>query len=178
MTDLKLAYYGNPILRKKAKPVKTFDDALKAYVKSLIEFVENDDTVGGVAAPQLHRSLRVFVAQPPDYDEETGDWIEGPAKAYINPVIKTKSPEVWDYEEGCISIPKLYAKVPRYWAITVEYQDVDGNFHTEELKGYPARVFQHEYDHLNGVLFIDRIMGKPRQALEPKLREIKEKYSS
>ncbi|GAB4232905.1 MAG: peptide deformylase [Chlamydiales bacterium] len=173
---LPIAYYGNPILRKKGKPVKAFDESLKKLVEDMIETMESSDGVG-IAAQQIHKALLLFITKAPSYDEEKNDWVEGEIRIFVNAKIIKKSPEVWDFDEGCLSIPKVYDKVPRHWTITLAYQDIEGNSHVEEFTGYPARVVQHEFDHTQGILFVDRVLGKARQALEPKLKEIKQKYS-
>lgn len=178
MIEIKLTYYGNPILRKKAKPVKDFNQDLKDLANAMIKHIVDTGTSVGIAAPQVGHSVRLFITQAPNYDEDKNEWIDGEICVYVNPEIVKKSDEIWDFDEGCLSIPEVYGKVTRFWAITVVYQDLEGKKHTKDLKGYEARVFQHEFDHINGILFVDRIMGKARQVLESQLKEIKEKYKN
>ena len=153
----RIRIYGDPILRKKASEVEVIDDNLNAILDEMIETMYLGDGVG-LAAPQVGLSLRMFVM-------DVGD---GPKKI-INPVIISKSEEKEVAEEGCLSLPEIFEDVERSVWIEVEYTSEKGEKIRERLEGYEARVFQHEYDHLDGILFIDRISPARRALLKPKL---------
>ncbi len=126
----------------------------------MIETMYLEDGVG-LAAPQVGLSLRMFVM----------DYGDGPIKV-INPEIIEKSEEKVIDEEGCLSLPDVFAEVERAKWIKVRFQNERGEWQEMELEGYSARVFQHEYDHLDGILFIDRLPPAKRALLKPKLLEI------
>lgn len=167
---LPLAYYGDPILRRKADPVEISDD-IRKLVEEMIETVEVYDG-GGLAAPQVHHSIRLFIVCDPE-GEERDKFEPGEIKVFINPTISSPSAETSRAPEGCLSIPTISAEVERPNAITIEYTDLEGNTHTERFSGWEARVIQHEYDHIEGVLYIDRIDESERAELEPFLSNLK-----
>lgn len=172
---LPLAYYGNPILRKKCERVDGIDDELRQFVADMIETM-NEENGMGLAAPQVHRSKALFITQVP-IEGPDDTWLPGILRIYINPKILWVSEEQWEHSEGCLSIPKLYGKVKRPIKVRIEYTDMLGNRLTEEFVGLEASAVLHENDHINGVLYIDRMKGKERQEIEPRLREIKKKYN-
>lgn len=172
---LPLAYYGNPILRKKTAHVKEINDEIRQLVHDMIETMQVENG-WGLAAPQIHQSLAIFLTHV-SYETPEGKWVPGKLRVFINPKILDISKEQWEFSEGCLSIPGLYGKVERPIKLTFEATDLEGNKFSEELSGLEARAFLHENDHINGVLWIDRVKGKARQEIEPKLREIKKKYS-
>ncbi len=173
---LPLAYYGNPVLRKKAMPVAEINDEIRQLVRDMIETMQVVKG-WGLAAPQVHHSLALFITHV-CYENSEGVWIPGKLRVFINPKIIEISKEQWEHSEGCLSIPKLYGKVERPIRVKFEALDIEGKTFSEELVGLEARAFLHENDHINGVLWIDRVKGKARQELEPKLREIKKLYQS
>lgn len=172
---LRLAYYGDPVLRKKCGRVEKFDEKLKQLVKDMEETMVIHDGIG-LAAPQVHVSLAVFITSVPI---QTGpdDWKPGTTRLFINPKIIKYSEEEWLRGEGCLSIPNVFGTVSRPLHIKVEYADLEGNLFTEDFSGLPARAIMHENDHINGVLFIDRVKGKEREEMEAELREVKKKFS-
>jgi len=151
---------GDPILRKKSKKIEVFDDGLKEIASNMLQTMYANDGVG-LAAPQVGFSIRLFVM-------DAGD---GP-RIVVNPEILEMSEEKLEGEEGCLSIPDVFEYVERSKSVKVRYLDILGNMHEETLEGYPARVFQHEYDHLEGILFIDRLNPVKRALLRGKLLEI------
>ena len=173
--ELPLAYYGDPILRKKTAKVTEITDEIRQLVADMIDTMNAKDGIG-LAAPQVFKSLSIIVVQAPVPSEDGNKWVNGKLRVLINPKITNPSPESWEASEGCLSIPGVYGPVTRPWKITVEAMDLDGNIFIEDFIGYEARVIMHENDHINGVLFIDRVQGKQRQELEPKIREIKKKF--
>jgi len=174
--NLELRYYGDPVLRQKAKPVEEITDEIRQLALDMIETMLACKGIG-LAATQVGHLLRIFVSNV-DYEDEEGEVLLCDPVVYINPVISNPSDMLVERSEGCLSIPKLNALVARPLSIEVEAMDLDGNLFKKECYGYLARNIMHENDHLNGVLFIDRIKGKRRTLLEPELRRIKQQYYS
>lgn len=171
---LPLRYYGDPILRQKAQPVEAITEEIRQLCLDMIETMLAYNGIG-LAAPQVGHLVRIFVSNVA-YEDEEGEVHLGDPVVYINPVLVEPSDSLVERSEGCLSIPKLYAAVARPLKITVEAMDIEGKSFTKECYGYHARNIMHENDHLNGVLFIDRIKGKRRTLLEPELRRIKLQY--
>jgi peptide deformylase len=171
---LSLAYYGESILRKKCERVNEINEELRQLVNDMVETMMAHDGIG-IAAPQVHHSIALFIINVP-IPTENGHWLPPKLRVFINPKIIAHSEELWGLEEGCLSIPTIYGTVHRPIKIKVEATDLDGNVFIEEFVGYEARAIMHENDHINGVLFIDRLHGKERKELELRLREIKKKY--
>ncbi|MEL3907868.1 MAG: peptide deformylase [Treponemataceae bacterium] len=143
---MKLVILGDERLTKMSEPVTEFDDALKNTIAEMFKVMVKANGIG-LAAPQVGINKRFFVVK-------TDDGIE---RVFINPEIVQTSEKVCTMEEGCLSVPKFYAEVVRAEKIVVQFLDLAGKPHTIEADGLLARVIQHENDHLNGVLFIDRI---------------------
>jgi len=172
---LELAYYGAPVLRQKAKEVEKVTPEIQKLCEDMIETMHHHDGIG-LAAPQVYRSLRIFVTCVPKPSQETpGEWEEGQTHIFINPKLLEPSDEAWETDEGCLSIPSLRGNVTRPYRITVDALDIHGRPFQETFYGLEARCIMHENDHINGVLFIDRVRGKERQQLEPGLKALKKK---
>jgi peptide deformylase len=157
MTELlEIAKLGNPILRQVAQPVSDVTDAtFQALIDSLIETAISANGVG-IAAPQVSQSYRLFiVASRPNPRYPDAPLME--PTATIEPKIVSHSDEIVKGWEGCLSVPGIRGLVPRYRAIAVEYRDRCGNLQRQELTDFVARIFQHELDHLNGIVFLDRV---------------------
>lgn len=172
---LPVRYYGDSILRKKCVPIEKITDEIRQLIADMIETIDLENGIG-LAAPQIGQPIRLFVLR--NYVESAdGLWsIDPTPRVYINPkLIDPSGPEAVE-EEGCLSLPGLRAPVKRPWKITVEAIDINGNEFREEIEGYNARVRMHENDHINGVLFIDRLDQHIRNQIEPLLREMKKKY--
>jgi len=149
---------ANPILRQKAKKVSTFNAALKTLADDMVETMMEVNGVG-IAAPQVAVSLRMIVVR--DYDPENEEVEESepaPSKIYrlVNPELARASEEMVEGAEGCLSIPGYYGDVLRHKAVTVKGYNLQGKPVKIKAEGWLARIFQHEIDHLDGVLFIDR----------------------
>jgi peptide deformylase len=168
---LQLRYYGDPILRKTAQPVEEITDEIRQICDNMVKTMLHYDGIG-LAAPQVGYLLRIFVSNVA-YEDEKGEVHLGEPKVFINPAIAHPSDALVERSEGCLSIPKLYAPVVRPLSVELEATDIHGNRFKEQCYGYQARNRMHENDHLNGVLFIDRIKGKRRTQLELALRRIK-----
>lgn len=153
---LEIAQLGNPILRQRSEPVENVTDkSIQRLINSLVATAAQADGVG-IAAPQVMHSRRLFVvASRPNPRYPNAPSME--PTAMINPKMLSYSTEIVKDWEGCLSIPGLRGLVPRYQAIEVEYTDRQGERQQQELTDFVARIFQHELDHLNGILFIDRI---------------------
>ena len=172
---LDFIYYGNPILRKKAKPVGNITDEIKQLVEAMIEAMDQKDGIG-LAAPQVNHSIALFITRAPIENDENDEWEKGEVRVFINPKILSYSSDEDYFSEGCLSIPKVYGDVFRPLKIKVEATNLEGKRFTEDFSGMSARVILHENDHLNGVLFIDRLDTSERKKIDSKLREIKKKF--
>jgi peptide deformylase len=153
--------YGDPVLRAKATDVTTFDDSLRSLVADLFETMKAYRGVG-LAAPQVGVSQRVFVVDVP-VDETTRERF-----AVINPVISQKVGKE-SGEEGCLSMPGIYEEVVRAEGLLLKYVDENGQSQQRAVEGYLARAIQHEADHLDGVLFTDRLGPLKKQFLRRQL---------
>lgn len=171
-----LIYYGHPGLRKKCEKVQKITDDIYKISQQLIEVVL-DKNGAGLAASQINEHIRIFVIC---YDNDTknpGKAITCSPKIYINPILSNPSKETTIHKEGCLSIPGIYEKVERPHSILLKAIDLNGHEIVEEATGWRARAIMHENDHLNGMLFIDRIPLKMRKKIEPALKQIKKKWS-
>lgn len=173
---LPLAYYGDPVLRQKGARIEAIDDEIRQLVADMIDTMNAENGVG-LAAPQVHRSVALFITCMPTENPD-GTWSKGITRVFINPKIISYSEEMWGLEQGCLSIPGVSAEVLRPLRVMVEATDLDGNIFTHEFEAHEAQAVMHENDHINGVLFIDRLTLRKRKGLEPILRAIKKKYSS
>lgn len=157
MTEiLEIIQLGNPILRSQAQVIDNIQaQNIQNLIDNLIATVGQANGVG-IAAPQVAESYRLFiVASRPNLRYPTAPTME--PTAMINPQILAHSSEVVKGWEGCLSIPEIRGYVPRYEAIEIEYTDRNGRLQKQELTDFVARIFQHEYDHLNGIVFLDRL---------------------
>jgi peptide deformylase len=169
---LPLAYYGDPVLRKKAAPINAITEDVVRLAEEMVETMNACDG-WGLAAPQVHHSVRLFVMRLPI---EKGEELElGEAVVFINPKLSAFSQETLRAPEGCLSIPTLRADVDRSREIMVEYTDLEGKTTKKLFTGWAARVIMHENDHLDGVLFIDRLSKEERSLLEPSLQNLKKR---
>lgn len=172
---LKLAYYGDPVLRKKTVPIEVIDEEIHQLVQDMAETMEGNDGCG-LAAPQVHRSISLFITCIPRYvDEETV--LPGELRVFINPKIVSYSEETYSCKEGCLSIPGMRASVTRPLKVTVEATNLKGERFVEEFVEFDAHVICHENDHLNGVLYVDRLSPKRKREIEGYLRDIKRKFT-
>ena len=173
----KLVYYGHPTLRKKCQKISHITDDIRQVAQDLIETVIDQDGAG-LAAPQIGLDIQMFVCRYENGMDKEGWPIICSPKIYINPKLSKPSLEKVTHTEGCLSIPGLSEKVTRPLTIIVEAMDLDGKTFIEETTGWRARNIMHENDHLNGVLYIDRIGAARRKKIEPALEAIKKKYNN
>lgn len=163
MAVLPVRIYGDPALRQKARPLVDIDSATHALVKNMLATLKKKKGIG-LAAPQVGLNMRLFVVDA----AEVADC--GPPIALINPeIIGTYGEAI--YQEGCLSFPEVYFDVQRPRHAGIRYLDLDGNTQTLEDNGVLARIILHEYDHLEGRLFIDFLTEQERQTVESQLRQ-------
>lgn len=164
----------DPRLRVISKPVEAFDDALKTLVADMFETMYDAPGIG-LAAIQVGEPVRLLVVdlQEPDPEDESGERMIRAPRVFVNPVLRDPSDEHSIYNEGCLSVPEQYAEVSRPAEITVDWQDEDGNPHSERLTGLLATCIQHEMDHLEGILFIDHLSRLKRDMLLKKLGKMR-----
>jgi peptide deformylase len=163
---LPIRIYGDKILKEIAEPVKVIDEELKQFIKDLVFTMYKRDGVG-LAAPQVGRSLRIFVIDPYWSREEN----KKEPIVLINPEIIEKNGEQV-CEEGCLSVPDVFEKVSRFNSIKVRFMNPEGESLEIDAEEYVADVIQHENDHLDGVLFIDRLSKIRLIPLKPRLRKL------
>ena len=161
--------YGNPILKKEATDIKEGED-ISALIKDMFSTMENANGVG-LAAPQINKSVRLFVIDSNLMLDEDTEEI-GIRRAFINPIILDEYGDAYSFEEGCLSIPEVRAEIIRPEKLTLEYYDENWNLKEEAFSGLTARVIQHEYDHLEGILFVDYLNGLKKRMVKSKLIDI------
>lgn len=152
---LPLAYYGHPILSKVAEPILSITEDLKSLAQKMTQTMGALDGYG-LAAPQVHLSIRFFIIRRPFFDKE-GNLELKEVKFFINPEISLPSEETCKFVEDCLSIPTIEAEVERPKEVTVNYTNLEGEPIKERVAGLEARIIQHEMDHLNGILYLDRL---------------------
>jgi peptide deformylase len=173
---LRIRYYGDKILREKAKPIEVITEEIRTLARDMIETMDKSNGIG-LAAPQVGHSIRLFVVR--NYIEAPNAQLTLSAPhVYINPKLSNPSLKKVEDTEGCLSIPGIRGEVERPLKITIEALDLNGNPFIEHLEGINARVRMHENDHLNGVLFIDRVSLRQKKKMEPHLKLIEEKYKT
>lgn len=159
--------YGDPLLRKKAEAIEKDHPKLDEIIENMWETMYYSDGVG-LAAPQVGLSIRLFVIDASSGADEEPE-LEGFKKVFINPeIIETKGDE-WTMNEGCLSLPEIREDVNRPDEVTIKYLDENFEEHTETYKGFAGRVIQHEYDHLEGILFVDYLSPLRKRLLKSKL---------
>lgn len=174
---LPIVAYGDPVLRKVAKEIEADYPNLKELIANMKETMYNASGVG-LAAPQIGKDIRLFVidaspfAEDDDLSEEDRAALKDFNRVFINAEIIEEEGEEWAFNEGCLSIPDVRQDVYRQPKVTFTYQDEDFNTHTETLEGLAARVFQHEYDHIEGILFTDKLSSLKKRLIKKKLDNI------
>ena len=174
---LPIVAYGDPVLRKVADAIDTAYPDLEKLITNMKETMYNASGVG-LAAPQIGKAIRLFLidaspfAEDDDLSEEERTVLKSFNRVFINPKILEEEGEEWIFNEGCLSIPDVREDVSRQPKITIEYQDENFTIHTETLEGLAARVFQHEYDHIEGILFTDKLSTLKKRIIKKKLENI------
>lgn len=167
---LPIYLYGQPVLRKVAHGIDKDYPNVAALIENMFETMYNADGVG-LAAPQVGLDIRIFVIDLEPLAEDDAKY-KGFKKVFINPQILERKGEIVSTQEGCLSIPGINESVPREETIIIKYQDENFVEHTEEYSDFFARCIQHEYDHLEGKLFIDKISGIRKQLIKSKLNNL------
>ncbi|SCX82578.1 peptide deformylase [Flavobacterium caeni] len=169
--------YGDPVLRKVCEPIAPDYPNLKETIADMYETMYNAYGVG-LAAPQVGLPIRLFVidtkpfGEDEDLSNEEQTQLKGFRKTFINAKMIKEEGEEWGFNEGCLSIPEVREDVYRHEQITIEYDDEDFNRKIEVFDGLIARVIQHEYDHIEGILFTDKISSLKKQLIKKKLQNI------
>jgi peptide deformylase len=171
--------YGDPVLRKMCEDVSPDDLNLKETISNMYETMYNAYGVG-LAAPQVGLPIRLFIVDTTPFGEdddlrsEEQNQLKNFKRTFINAKMLKEEGEEWGFNEGCLSIPEVREDVFRKDTITLEYFDEDFSKKTEVFDGLVARVIQHEYDHIEGILFTDRISSLKKQLIKKKLQNIME----
>ena len=174
---LPILAYGSPVLKKLANDITPKYPNLNELISNMWETMYAAKGVG-LAAPQIGLSIRLFVIDATPFldDENMDDFelnsIKNFKKVFINPKIINENGSLWEFNEGCLSIPEIREDVPRRSKIIIEYFDENFQFHRLELSGLAARVVQHEYDHIEGILFTDHISSLKKRLIKGKLNNI------
>ncbi|MEK6794178.1 MAG: peptide deformylase [Spirochaetota bacterium] len=167
MAVRRIFWYGADILRTPCSDIKKVDEHTLSLVKDMFETMQTADGVG-LAANQVGAGDRLVVIRIPENERRKGQSL-----TMVNPVIKARSEETVADEEGCLSVPGVRAEVTRPKLVTVEYYDLDGKLYRVEADGLLARVMQHEIDHIDGTVFVERIPNEIKRELTLELRRIK-----
>ena len=174
---LPILAYGDPVLRKKCADIDADYPNLEELISNMWETMYNAAGVG-LAAPQIGKSIRLFLvdtspfAEDEDLSEEERLQLKDFKRVFINAHMDTETGKKWAFIEGCLSIPDIREDVSRPDTITLSYLDADFKPHTQTFDGLLARVIQHEYDHIEGILFTDKISSLKRRLLKGKLANI------
>jgi peptide deformylase len=175
--------YGDPVLKREGDEIEKDYPNLKQLITDMFETMNNAQGVG-LAAPQIGKSIRVFIIDTTpfiehDEDDDSESMPEeerkqsaGLKKVFINPIILEESGDKWPFNEGCLSIPGINEDVLRQRDLVIEYYDENFELKEETYTGKAARVIQHEYDHIDGILFTDRLNPLRKQILKKRLNEI------
>jgi len=165
--EYEVVLYPDPILRKVSEPVASFDSSLREMVAAMFARMHKSKGVG-LAAPQVGLRRRVLVLNPTGEDAD--------ALALINPTITARAGERVLFDEGCLSFPGIYAEISRPDRCIVQAYDLDGVPFEKEYDGFVSRIIQHEHDHLEGVLLVDRMSPAERQKHKPALESLVDRY--
>lgn len=162
--------FGSPLLRKVSKNIEKDYAKLDKLIEDMFETMVVSDGVG-LAAPQIGKSIRLFVIDANPMAEDDAS-LEGFKRVFINAKILEETGEDWGFVEGCLSVPEIREEVQRPSTVTIEYYDENFEYKKETFDGVKARIIQHEYDHLDGVLFVDKVSPLKKKLLKGKLNNI------
>ncbi|WP_394749833.1 peptide deformylase [Spongiimicrobium salis] len=174
---LPIVAYGDPVLRKVAKDIQKDYPELESLLENMWETMYKASGVG-LAAPQIGRPIRLFLvdtspfSDDEDLSDEEQDLLKNFKKVFINAHIVEETGEEWTFNEGCLSIPDVREDVSRKDTVTINYCDENFKEHTETYDGLLARVIQHEYDHIEGILFTDKLSSLKKRLLKGRLNNI------
>ncbi len=170
--------YGHPILRKETLEIEDNYPDLKGLLDNMFETMYYSKGMG-IAAPQIGKNIRIFIIdtlqlESDEREEEASEFIK---EVFINPIIIEESGKRWEYEEGCLSIPDVRGHVYRHAQVRIEYYNEKFELKDKVFDGITARVIQHEYDHLEGILFVDLLKPLKKRFVKKKLDKIKKGYT-
>ena len=174
---LPIVAYGDPVLRKVGKGISKDYPKLDELIINMRETMKNAQGVG-LAAPQIGKDIRLFLidaspfSENEELEEEERNFLKNFNKTFINAQIIEEEGEEWAFNEGCLSIPNINEDVFRNETIHIEYLDENFEKQKETLSGLAARIFQHEYDHIEGILFTDKLSSLKKRLLKKKLENI------
>ena len=178
---LPIVAYGDPVLKKEAEEIDKDYPDLDKLISDMYETMYNAQGVG-LAAPQIGKSIRLFIVDGSPFADDEDDQeaepdpravgMENFKKVFINPIIEEEEGEEWGFQEGCLSIPKIREEVFRKEKVHITYYDENWEFHEKVFDGYAARIIQHEYDHIDGILFTDHLSPFKRRLLQKRLQVI------
>ncbi len=163
-----IVMYGDPVLRQRAKDIASGTD-LTQLIADMYETMEVANGVG-LAAPQIGKAVRLFIVDGTGFEEEED--MKDFRKAFINPLLLEEYGNPWEFEEGCLSIPNIRENVSRKARLKIRYYDENWQLREEEYDGMKARIIQHEYDHIEGKLFVDYLTPLKKRMLKGKLSDI------
>lgn len=163
--------YGHPVLKEKGKQIPEDYPKLQELIDNMFETMYNADGVG-LAAPQIGLPIRLFVIDTVQVMKDKED-LNGIKRAFINASVIEEKGELWTYEEGCLSIPNVRGDVERQPEIKIRYQDREFEWHEEKFDGVNARVIQHEYDHIEGILFTEHLKPLRKRMVRRKLDKLR-----
>lgn len=162
--------YGDPVLRKKAAPISADYPKLTELVDNMFKTMYHSQGVG-LAAPQIGLAIRLFIIDSTPFSEDDPG-ADGFKRVFINAEIIDQEGDKWKFNEGCLSIPGIREDVERKSRLVIKYQDINFESHTEEYEGIKARIIQHEYDHIEGILFTDHLSPLKKTLLKGRLLDI------
>ena len=165
-----IVVYGDPVLKKRGQDIEKGKIDVKQLSEDMFETMEAANGIG-LAAPQIGKSIRMFVVDGTVIEDEEED-MSGFRKVFINPEIIEEFGDDWGFEEGCLSIPDVREEVDRPEKLRIHYFDENWDEHEEEYDGMKARIIQHEYDHIEGILFTDHLSSFKKKILKGKLTNI------
>lgn len=174
---LPIVAYGDPVLRKVGKEITKDYPDLEKLIENMKETMKNAQGVG-LAAPQIGKDIRLFLidaspfAESDELEEEEKEFLRNFNRTFINAKIIEEEGDEWGFNEGCLSIPNINEDVYRNETIKIEYQDENFELKKDSLTGLAARIFQHEYDHIEGILFTDKLSTLKKRLLKKKLENI------
>ncbi len=163
-----IVMYGDPVLRQRAVDIEKGTD-LKQLAEDMFETMSAASGIG-LAAPQIGKSIRLFVVDGTVLEDEPG--MEDFKKVFVNPLLIEEKGTPWEFEEGCLSIPAIREKVSRKAELKIRYYDLNWELKEESYDGMKARIIQHEYDHIEGKMFVDYLTPLKKRLLKGKLADI------
>jgi peptide deformylase len=163
-----IVMYGDPVLRQRAKEIPQGTD-VKQLIADMFETMDAASGIG-LAAPQIGKAIRLFIVDGTALEDEPD--MENFKKVFINPQVINETGNPWEFEEGCLSIPNIREKISRKEKVKIKYYDEEWNLKEEEYDGMKARIIQHEYDHIEGKMFVDYLTPLKKRLLKGKLSDI------